>query len=371
MLTSLLKRRKVFLYSVITFVFLLFTIFCYIYNGNEELRTNVTDTSIDKSSHTAVNDSIQKIDSNKPDFKDKVRGCFVILIRNSELEGIVSTMHQVEKTFNNKFQYPYVFLNDDDFTKTFKNTVTAITNAKVSFGIINSTMWGYPKFINQTYAAETRETMAKMEIPYATSESYRHMCRFQSGFFFRHPLLDEFDFYWRLEPYTDYYCDIDYDVFRYMKENKKKYGFTIAYKEHIETVPTLWNTTIKFLKDNPDIAKKMPNPNESFFDFVTNDGGLSYNTCHFWSNFEIGDLSLWRSDAYLRYFKYLDEAGGFYYERWGDAPVHSIAAAFLLKKDEVHFFKDIGYRHTSYTHCPVEQEFRSKCTCNPIINFGK
>lgn len=48
--------------------------------------------------------------------------------------------------------------------------------------------------------------------------------RFQSGYFFRHPLLDQFDYYWRLEPYVDYYCQLDYDVFKFMKENKKKYG---------------------------------------------------------------------------------------------------------------------------------------------------
>ena len=28
-----------------------------------------------------------------------------------------------------------------------------------------------------------------------------------------------------------------------------------------------------------------------------------------------------RSQAYIDYFNYLDQAGGFYYERWGDAPV--------------------------------------------------
>lgn len=55
--------------------------------------------------------------------------------------------------------------------------------------------------------------------------------------------------------------------------------------------------------------------------------------------------------------------------RWGDAPVHSIAAALLLHKEEFHFFNDIGYRHTSYTHCPVEEKYRSKCSCNPNINF--
>ncbi|KAF1800684.1 glycosyltransferase family 15 protein [Mucor lusitanicus] len=299
----------------------------------------------------------------------KVKGCYVILIRNSELDGIASTMAQIEDTFNSKFDYPYVFLNDEPFTDHFKSTVASLTKARVLFGLLNSTMWGYPDFIDQEYAARCRESMAELGIPYASSESYRHMCRFQSGFFFRHPLLDEFDYYWRLEPYVDYYCQIDYDVFRFMKDNKKKYGFTIAYKEHIETVPTLWKTVMSFLDEHPDIAKQLPSHNESLINFVTSDGGQTYNTCHFWSNFEVGDLSLWRSEAYLKLFDYLDRSGGFFYERWGDAPVHSIAAAILLKKSEFHFFNDIGYRHTSYMHCPVGDIFRTKCTCNPNNNF--
>lgn len=30
--------------------------------------------------------------------------------------------------------------------------------------------------------------------------SYRHMCRWNSGFFYRHPRLKDFDWYWRVEP---------------------------------------------------------------------------------------------------------------------------------------------------------------------------
>ena len=33
-----------------------------------------------------------------------------------------------------------------------------------------------------------------------------------------------------------------------------------------------------------------------------------YNLCHFWSNFEIGDLRFFRSEAYQRYFSYLDRS---------------------------------------------------------------
>lgn len=58
--------------------------------------------------------------------------------------------------------------------------------------------------------------------------TYANFCfaydRFQSGFFFRHPLLDAYEYYWRVEPDIQYFCDVDYDVFQMMKDNQFKYG---------------------------------------------------------------------------------------------------------------------------------------------------
>lgn len=116
-------------------------------------------------------------------------------------------------------------------------------------------------------------------------------------------------------------------------------------------------------------------------DFISNDGGETYNRwvypfpswvlsltaglarLHFWSNFEIARLDFWRSPAYRAYFDYLDQAGGFFYERWGDAPVHSIAVALFMRPDEVEFFQDIGYRHEPFQHCP--KGLADKCACDP------
>lgn len=90
-----------------------------------------------------------------------------------------------------------------------------------------------------------------------------------------------------------------------------------------------------------------------------------------WSNFEIGNLNWLRSQPYLDFFEHLDKEGGFFYERWGDAPVHSIAAGLLLNKDEIHFFNDIAYYHVPFTHCPTGEKTRLalKCHCNPKDNF--
>lgn len=192
------------------------------------------------------------------------------------------------------------------------------------------------------------------------------MCRFESGFFFRHELLKKYDYYWRVEPGIRLYCDLDYDPFRFMKENNKKYGFTLSLKEYESTIATLWQTTKDFMKAHPEHIAA-----DNAMSFISDDGGHTYNLCHFWSNFEIGDLNLWRSKAYLDYFEHLDKAGGFFYERWGDAPVHSIAASILLPKNQLHFFDDIAYWHNPFTHCPTTEadRIKGKCICDPKNNF--
>ena len=69
-----------------------------------------------------------------------------------------------------------------------------------------------------------------------------------------------------------------------------------------------------------------------------NEKANGYSTCHFWSNFEIADMEFWRGRAYEDYFEHLDRAGGFFYERWGDAPVHSIALGLFEDASRIHWF---------------------------------
>ena len=36
--------------------------------------------------------------------------------------------------------------------------------------------------------------------------------------------MNQFEWYWRVEPSIELYCDISYDPFKFMRDNKKKYG---------------------------------------------------------------------------------------------------------------------------------------------------
>ncbi|KAI9313892.1 nucleotide-diphospho-sugar transferase [Dichotomocladium elegans] len=295
---------------------------------------------------------------------------FVVLVRNEDLGSMRETMQQLEDRFNRKHGYPWIFLNNEPFDDKFKDYTSGLASGEAFYGVLNSTMWGYPSFIDQEKARIDRENMESNNVIYGGSESYRHMCRFQSGFFFRHPLLDKYDYYWRVEPHVRFSCDIDYDPFTVMREKALKYGWVISIKEFENTIPTLWATVKGFMKEYPHHLVPTDDP-ESIFPWISKDGGESYSLCHFWSNFEIGSLAFLRSQAYLDFFNYLDQAGGFFYERWGDAPVHSIAAALMLRRSEIHWFYDIGYFHNPWTHCPSEPAWlpAEKCSCDPTQSF--
>ncbi|KAF8478666.1 glycosyltransferase family 15 protein [Russula ochroleuca] len=290
----------------------------------------------------------------------RANASIVMLARNGDLSGVVKSVKQMEDRFNKRFHYPYTFLNEEPFTDEFKERVTELTDATVEFGLIPPHHWHQPDWVDEQKASAAREDMEKNNVIYGGSLPYRNMCRFNSGFFFRHELLAKYKYYWRVEPDVTFFCDLDFDPFLFMQDNEKVYGFTITLPEYGETIETLWQTVRDFMEQNPDLIAS-----NNGMGFLSDDNGLTYNRCHFWSNFEIADLDFWRGEAYMKFFEHLDSAGGFYYERWGDAPVHSIGAALLVPKEKLHFFREVGYRHEPFQHCPMDDlHRRGKCWCD-------
>lgn len=51
--------------------------------------------------------------------KPRANAVIVMLARNSELNDVASSMRQLEDRFNSKYNYPWVFLNDEPFSEEF------------------------------------------------------------------------------------------------------------------------------------------------------------------------------------------------------------------------------------------------------------
>lgn len=349
----------------------------------------------------------------------RANASFVMLARNSELDDVVKSMKSMERRFNQWFNYPWVFLNDVEFDEKFKETVQKHTHAECEFGVIPKENWNFDPNIDPDLFSEHINRQGDDKVMYGNLESYHKMCRFYSGYFFHHPLVQKRKWYWRVESDIQFFCDLTYDPFLEMEKHNKKYGFTVALKELYYTVPSLFPTTKAFIREKGikvgsawDFvstkyhAAKGKNANQyrnvatasrseieamveknlnlrrildqtgktdeliaelkdfenvrdvfeeayekpKLFDDKYEDE--EYNLCHFWTNFEIARTDLFMSPEYQEYFEYLEKSGGFWKERWGDAPVHSIAVAMLLDRKELHYFRDIGYQHTTIMHCP-------------------
>ncbi|PPQ82033.1 hypothetical protein CVT24_009909, partial [Panaeolus cyanescens] len=158
----------------------------------------------------------------------RANATFLILCRNNQLWDALRSVREIEDRFNHIYHYPYVFLNEVEFTEEFKYRLSSIISSTAEFGLIPHDHWFQPDWIDETKATENRNKMVADNIIYGV-----------------------------------------------------------------------------------------------------------------WSNFEIANMEFWRGPAYTDFFEYLESQGGFYYERWGDAPVHSIAAALFASKDQIQFFDEI------------------------------
>lgn len=302
----------------------------------------------------------------------KENATIVMLVRNLELKGALLSMRSLEDRFNRDYKYPWVFLNDVPFDEDFIEQTSQMASGETFYELIPEEDWNPPPHIDLNKLQKNIDNSAN--VIYGFSKSYRNMCHFNSGFFYKQKRLLDYEWYFRVEPDVEYMCDFLYDPFTLMRTLNKTYGFVLTIPEYINTVPTLWSTVKDFMKEYPQYI----HPNSAIDFITTNDTDVFFNThaisnseynlCHFWSNFEIGNLNFFRGEAYELYFNYLDKAGGFYYERWGDAPVHSIALSLLIDKDEIHHFEDIGYYHAPYMSCPQSRDILNakRCICRAM-----
>lgn len=182
------------------------------------------------------------------------------------------------------------------------------------------------------------------------SVGYRHMCRFFSGSMFNYPLLAQYEWWMRMDSDSFLLGDVQVDPFARMRDNGYVYGYMALGREDDYLTTGLWAAAHAYMKK---AGIDQPTPLLSkFLDDETGDWDRSY----FYTNFEIGHLPFFRSEAYQSFFRHLDKEGGFYYYRWGDAPIRLLGVALHSEPGSVFRFGDIPYSHKVYVLLPDEGE---------------
>ncbi|KAL0094142.1 nucleotide-diphospho-sugar transferase [Phycomyces blakesleeanus] len=291
-----------------------------------------------------------------------------------------ATMRDIELRFNNAHGYPWIIMSERPFTSVFRKWIKASTKSQVYFGQALSDEWNEPTWVNTKIVEKVAIKMSNDKVLHGESVSWRKMTRYNAGFLAHHPLLKDIEFYWKVQPGSRYQCNIDGDPFEMMKRDDKKLSFAVTGYESENTMLNFWRVVREYIEynkqsilpSNQTIYPWILDRNikdEAYISTLQSQMGEywgEFNECVVWNNFIIVSLDFLRSKPYTEFFHYMDKTGGFFYERWGDAPVQTVAAALFLKRDQVHYIKNMGYDSSIGSNCPVEKEAYSRlqCTCN-------
>lgn len=101
--------------------------------------------------------------------------------------------------------------------------------------------------------------------------------------------MQELDYAWLFEAGTEYVCPIEDDSFQYMFEQKKLTSFSMALYEYRETIPSLFETVMRYANMNKDWIQPKEDSN-TLWHFILNDEN-DYNGCHLWNNFQVSNSS--------------------------------------------------------------------------------
>ena len=165
------------------------------------------------------------------------------------------------------------------------------------------------------------------------------MCRFHAKTVYDQPILVGLQYVLRLDDDSFVLKPVGYDIFRLMRDRRILYGYVLLRPD--SCLDGLLPVAKEFMRTRNITATKLQSPLRTTF----------YN------NFELSDLDFWRSPEYRDYIDFIDQKGGIYYHRWGDAPIKTIAVTALIPKNRTHHFQDIVYRHQDWQTASKKPRF--------------
>lgn len=112
----------------------------------------------------------------------------------------MQSMTQLEYRWNWYHKYPWIFFNDEPFTQEFKEATRNLTQAEVYYELIPKEHWSMPEWVDESRFLNSLEFLGAIGVGKGWMVSYHNMCRWNSGFFYKHSRLADYDWYWRVEP---------------------------------------------------------------------------------------------------------------------------------------------------------------------------
>lgn len=156
---------------------------------------------------------------------EKASGVLVVFTSEEQIQDARQTIRDMEDRFNRGRNYPWVILSVLPLTEQSKTLMAQLTKGTMTFGTVPKAHYRLPRGIDVSKSmANDRDLILAGVNTKKTEISVRHRWRYLSGFLARHELLDGYEFFWRVDPGLEIFCDIEDDPMLEMKKNGQKFG---------------------------------------------------------------------------------------------------------------------------------------------------
>eukprot|EP00434_Breviolum_minutum_P014398 symbB.v1.2.012695.t1/scaffold812.1/size160323/3 len=177
------------------------------------------------------------------------------------------------------------------------------------------------------------------------SAGYRAQCRFRAGPLFEHPAVAPLDYVMSLDTDSMLPANLSRDPILEMHQNRSKVlGYSNLAVSSSAYVRGLWAATLQYLVYegiNLTECRGAPGQAAHFLQrFLLNQNKdnflVAYNSLVVMTDFEVLRVSFFkRGSDYFRFYRFIDELGGFWLYRWGDHAIRGLGAAIALWMYEV------------------------------------
>ncbi|KAG6110130.1 hypothetical protein E4U14_002927 [Claviceps sp. LM454 group G7] len=238
------------------------------------------------------------------------RAALVTLAHENDLEPLLSSMSQLEDSFNNRYKYDWVFFGVETLSERFRQLTSNATAATCIYEVACQNIVDPRRFNNvcHSQAGSTRTYTAQTPSPTRgdlseSMQSIRQIQRWNNGPFAKEKRLQTYDWFWRIEP-----------------------GWPLR------------------RSDQTVVEETVSSPAEAFTSWLRTFGALSDMP-----KFEIGSLGFFRSYSHQVLLEHFDESGSQHDEGLRDILVPSISASIFLPQKSVWNFRQ---KNRSLPHPP-------------------
>ena len=253
--------------------------------------------------------------------------CIIYLVRSSEkdVEEFNKSLSLLEKNLLAFTKYTDVIVFVEDSFEEYKSKVD--TNLKLRYERIEFKVPDYPQdILDQIPEFYPHPTHGNGPIVWGHpgfSMGYRHMCRMFSGDVYKIPLIQDYNYYIRLDTDSFIHTPLGYDIFEWAERNDYWYGYVApaVQQDNEKVVEGLWDFINTIYPNNiPD-------------------------RWMYYTNWEFGKVDWFLTSEYMAFYNAIDKNGGIYTKRWGDAPIKFLGINLFMPQKHISPVHGFTYQH--------------------------